>query len=89
MGDERRSMTFRNSQKDDPTGPMHQASTKQAQIAEVYAEMFTLLEEYAPTWYTEDLHYRAAAGLEELRAGNNLPAQSIRWQPALVYPWNL
>jgi hypothetical protein len=30
---------------------------------EVLREMFTLLEEYAPTWYSEDLHNRAVAAL--------------------------
>ena len=30
---------------------------------EVLREMFTLLEEYAPIWYPEDLHNRAVAAL--------------------------
>ena len=29
----------------------------------VLQELFDLLEEYAPTWYTEDLHDRAKAAL--------------------------
>jgi hypothetical protein len=28
-------------------------------------ELFELLEDYAPTWYTEELHNRAAAALGE------------------------
>jgi hypothetical protein len=63
-------MTFRNSEKDDRAGGTRQKLTKQTQIAEVYSEMFDLLEEYAPSWYTEDLHCRAAAGLEELKTAN-------------------
>ena len=29
-------------------------------------ELFELLEDYAPIWYTEELHNRAAAALGEL-----------------------
>ena len=29
----------------------------------VLAELFELLEDYAPTWYTEELHDRAVAAL--------------------------
>jgi hypothetical protein len=32
----------------------------------VLAEMFELLEEYGPLWYTEDLHTRAARVLAQL-----------------------
>jgi hypothetical protein len=32
----------------------------------VLREMFELLEDYAPIWYTEELHNRAAAALGEL-----------------------
>jgi|ERR1700693_1007679 len=31
----------------------------------VIQEMFTLLEDYAPAWYTEELHNRAAAALQQ------------------------
>ena len=31
----------------------------------VLRELFELLEDYAPTWYTEELHNRAAAALGE------------------------
>ena len=36
----------------------------------VLAELFELLEDYAPTWYTEELHNRAGAalGLKDYRA---------------------
>jgi hypothetical protein len=32
----------------------------------VLFELFQLLEDYAPAWYTEEHHNRAAAALEEL-----------------------
>ena len=32
---------------------------------EVLREIFELLEDYAPSWYTEELHNRAAAALGE------------------------
>lgn len=31
----------------------------------VIQEMFALLEDYAPTWYTEEHHNRAAAALQQ------------------------
>ena len=64
-------MSFRNPEKDDPAGSIHQGSTRRSQVAEVYWEMFNLLEEYAPSWYSEDLHCRAAAGLKELEIANS------------------
>jgi hypothetical protein len=33
----------------------------------VFAELYELLEDYAPTWYSEDLHHRAEAALRALR----------------------
>ena len=32
--------------------------------SEVLAELVELLEEYAPSWYTEELHNRAMAALQ-------------------------
>ncbi len=32
----------------------------------VLRELFELLEDYAPIWYTEELHSRAAAALGEV-----------------------
>ncbi|HTP68487.1 MAG TPA: hypothetical protein VMJ35_06245 [Dongiaceae bacterium] len=39
----------------------------QVEAAEVFAELFALLEDYAPAWYSEDLHDRAEAALETLQ----------------------
>jgi len=59
-------MALANLRKVDPEmSPNRPASM--AEVAEVYVEMFQLLEEYGPVWYTEELHERAAAGLEILR----------------------
>ncbi|KAA6465001.1 hypothetical protein DYQ86_03345 [Acidobacteria bacterium AB60] len=46
--------------REDPTpqAPLH-APTPRA----VLQELFDLLEEYAPAWYTEELHNRAQAAL--------------------------
>lgn len=38
-----------------------------AKAIEVLAELFNLLEEFGPTWYTEDLHCQAEAALRVLR----------------------
>lgn len=37
-----------------------------AEANAVLRELVELLEDYAPIWYTEDLHNRAAAALGEL-----------------------
>jgi len=50
-----------------PSPSLH-CATVPAEVAEVYIEMFELLEEYAPVWYMEDLHNRAEAGLRAIRA---------------------
>jgi hypothetical protein len=39
----------------------------------VLRELFELLEDYAPTWYTEELHDRAAAAL-----GDFVPQTAIQ-----------
>lgn len=36
-------------------------------IAQAFAELFELLEEYAPFWYTEQHHNRAIAALRILQ----------------------
>jgi hypothetical protein len=38
---------------------------KPANSSAVLRELFELLEDYAPSWYTEELHNRAAAALGE------------------------
>ncbi|HTZ31115.1 MAG TPA: hypothetical protein VMH31_01585 [Methylomirabilota bacterium] len=37
------------------------------EVKEIFSELFDLLEDYAPSWYTEELHDRALASLETLR----------------------
>jgi hypothetical protein len=39
----------------------------------VLEELFELLEDYAPTWYTEELHNRAVAAL--LGKAENEPSE--------------
>ena len=41
-----------------PTPKRQTAMTLQRHPADVLAELGVLLEEYAPTWYSEQLHYR-------------------------------
>ena len=36
-------------------------------VAEVFLELFKLLEQYAPGWYTEEQHNRAVAALRVLQ----------------------
>jgi len=40
-------------------------ATASAEPVAVLRELFELLEDYAPTWYTKELHNRAAAALGE------------------------
>ena len=51
-----------------------------AGVAEVLRELFNLLEQYAPTWYTAEHHNRAVAALRVLEAsrqdGKNEAARS-------------
>ena len=41
-------------------------TTPSAEPFALLRELFELLEDYAPTWYTEELHNRAAAALGDL-----------------------
>jgi len=54
----------------------HDASAnRQAQFTffeEAFREMFNLLEEHAPRWYTEEHHKRAAAALGALEESRQL-----------------
>ncbi len=43
-------------------------SHRSAEASAALRELFELLEDYAPAWYTEELHNRAAAALGELVA---------------------
>ena len=49
-------------------------------IAGVFRELFNLLEQYAPAWYTEEHHNRAVAALrvfdESRQVGKNEAARS-------------
>ena len=51
-----------------------------AGVAEVLRDLFNLLEQYAPTWYTEEHHNRAVAALrvfeESRRVGKKEAARS-------------
>ena len=38
------------------------------EVTEVFAELFALLEDYGPAWYSEELHDRAEAALEALQS---------------------
>jgi hypothetical protein len=59
-----------NSESDEVTGShREQSDTSPAQlesIAEAFRELFNLLEEYAPVWYTEEHHNKAVAALRVL-----------------------
>lgn len=45
-------------------------SLGRSEAVKVFAKMFELLEEYAPAWYSEDLHDRAQAALRHLESLN-------------------
>lgn len=63
-------------EKEDSGAPPQRTLFSSSDVAEVYKEMFSLLEEYAPSWYTEELHDRAVAGLRAIKASAELPATS-------------
>jgi len=65
----------------------HDASANcQAEFAffeEAFREVFNLLEEHAPTWYTEEHHKRAVAALGALEKSRQLgKAEAARSQKA-------
>jgi len=41
-------------------------ATESADALSVLRELFEILQDYAPIWYTEDLHNRAASALGEM-----------------------
>jgi len=49
---------------------------ERAQLAEALNELYELLEEYAPSWYSEDQHEKAKAALELLGQADSLPSCS-------------
>jgi hypothetical protein len=53
-----------------------------AAIVEAFRELFNLLEEYAPSWYTEEHHNRAVAALRALEEPRHAKAQAARSQKA-------
>jgi hypothetical protein len=48
----------------------------------VFLELFKLLEQYAPVWYTEEHHNRAASALRVLQAPRPLTKEAARSQKA-------
>jgi hypothetical protein len=53
-----------------------------ASVIEAFRELFNLLEEYAPPWYTEEHHNRAVAALRALEEPRHAKAQAARSQKA-------
>ena len=54
-----------------------------ASFVEAFREMFNLLEEHAPAWYTEEHHRRAVAALGALQEPRQLSkVESARSQQA-------
>jgi len=57
--------------------------TRLAHAAQVFRELTNLLEEYAPVWYTEELHNQAVAALRDLEESRQLArTQAARSQKA-------
>jgi hypothetical protein len=53
-----------------------------ASVIEAFRELFNLLEEYAPPWYTEEHHNRAVAALRALEEPRHAKARAARSQKA-------
>ncbi len=70
-------MAFANTGNLGPGSSLNQPASI-GEVAEVYAEMFDLLEDYAPAWYTEELHARAIVSLEALKKLTDIPAGANR-----------
>lgn len=53
---------------------------QRAQLTEVLEEMFLLLEEYAPTWYTERHHDDVETVLNRVRGSDRAPCTNSALQ---------
>ena len=56
--------------------------TRLAFVEQVFLELFKLLEQYAPVWYTEEHHNRAVAALHVLQEAGLLAKEAGRSQNA-------
>jgi len=60
---------MRDAEFEERSGGLRKKPAPEAQsvcVGEVFRELFNLLEQYAPAWYTEDHHNRAVAALRVL-----------------------
>jgi hypothetical protein len=60
---------MRDSEFEERSGGLRKEPAPEAQsvrVEEAFRELFNLLEQYAPVWYTEDYHNRALAALRVL-----------------------
>lgn len=60
---------MRDSEFEERCGGLREKPAPEAQsvcVGEAFRELFNLLEQYAPVWYTEDHHNRAVAALRVL-----------------------
>ena len=48
-------------------------------VEEAFRELFNLLEQYAPVWYTEDHHNRAVAALRVFEEYRQLARGEAAW----------
>ena len=58
------------------------SQTQLSFVAEAFLELFKLLEQYAPVWYTEEHHKQAAAALRALQEPRQLTKEAARSQRA-------
>ena len=58
---------WNNSMSDSKFDEMKGGQPEKSEFAEVFRELFNLLEQYAPVWYTEEHHKRAVAALRVLQ----------------------
>jgi hypothetical protein len=49
------------------TNAMVEQQLTQSEAVEALAELYTLVEDYAPAWYPEELHDQAEVALQVLR----------------------
>ena len=64
-----RSVIMRDAEFEERSGSLRKKPAPEAQsvcVGEAFRELFNLLEQYAPVWYTEDHHNRAVAALRVL-----------------------
>lgn len=63
------------------------AQLDRARLVEALSELYHLLENYAPTWYTQAHHKKAEDALHATNSGDNAK-KKLKDRPTIIHPNN-